>query len=44
MRWVEDESGHKYRLQIRPYRTAEDKIEGVVIALLDVSTGEEPPA
>lgn len=40
-RWVTDETGRKYRLQVRPYRTAEDKIEGVVIALLDVVQQEE---
>jgi two-component system CheB/CheR fusion protein len=43
---VADASGRTYRLELRPYRTAEDRIEGVVIALLDVSdakSGAEEP-
>ncbi|HEX7842624.1 MAG TPA: chemotaxis protein CheB [Kofleriaceae bacterium] len=33
---VRDDSGRWYRLQIRPYRTAEDKIEGAVVLLVDI--------
>lgn len=36
---VTDESNRSYRLQLRPYRTAEDRIEGAIIAMLDVSGG-----
>lgn len=31
-----DQQGHWYHLQVRPYRTAEKKIDGAVIALIDV--------
>src|ERR1051326_4271180 len=33
---VQDRDGHWYSLRIRPYRTRDNKIEGVVILLLDV--------
>jgi two-component system CheB/CheR fusion protein len=36
-REVRDKEGHWYLLQVRPYRTIEDRIEGVVIAFLDVN-------
>jgi two-component system CheB/CheR fusion protein len=32
---VEDRDGKRYTMTIRPYRTADNKIEGVVIVLLD---------
>ncbi|MGV8083783.1 MAG: chemotaxis protein CheB [Coriobacteriia bacterium] len=35
-REVRDDAGHWYRLQLRPYRTVEDRIEGVVIALVEI--------
>jgi two-component system, chemotaxis family, CheB/CheR fusion protein len=33
---VQTQDGHWYTLRIRPYRTREDKIEGVVLVLLDI--------
>jgi two-component system CheB/CheR fusion protein len=33
---VQDADGHWYSLRLRPYRTAENKIEGVVLALFDI--------
>jgi len=33
---IEDRRGHWYRLQIRPYKTSENKIDGAVIVLVDV--------
>ena len=33
---VQDHQGHWYRLQIRPYRTLENRIDGVVIAFIDI--------
>jgi two-component system, chemotaxis family, CheB/CheR fusion protein len=33
---VQDREGHWYSLRIRPYRTAENKIEGAVILLVDI--------
>lgn len=33
---IQDRRGHWYRLQIRPYKTSEDKIEGAVIVLIDI--------
>jgi two-component system, chemotaxis family, CheB/CheR fusion protein len=33
---VQDREGHWYSLRIRPYRTAENKIEGAVIVLVDI--------
>ena len=35
-REVQDTEGNWYSLRIRPYRTRENKIEGVVICLLDI--------
>ncbi len=35
-REVQDSQGRWYSLRVRPYRTLEDKIEGVVILLVDV--------
>ena len=35
---VRDRSGHWYSLRIRPYRTAENKIEGAVLMLVDIGT------
>ncbi len=34
---VQDGSGHWFRLQIRPYKTAENRIDGVVLALVDIN-------
>ena len=34
---VRTRDGKSYRLHITPYRTLENKIEGVVITLLDIS-------
>ncbi len=33
---VRDPEGHWYSLRVRPYRTAENKIEGAVIVLVDI--------
>jgi two-component system CheB/CheR fusion protein len=33
---VRDRAGHWYSLRIRPYRTKENKIDGAVLALLDI--------
>jgi two-component system CheB/CheR fusion protein len=33
---VQDRQGHWYSLRVRPYRTRENKIEGVVIVLVDI--------
>ena len=35
-REVRDRHGHWYSLRIRPYRTKDDKIDGVVLALIDI--------
>lgn len=35
-REVQDRKGHWYSMRIRPYRTADNKIEGAVIALFDI--------
>ncbi len=34
---VQGQDGKAYNLRITPYRTLENKIEGVVLALLDIS-------
>jgi PAS domain S-box-containing protein len=34
-REVSDRTGHRYSLRVRPYKTGEDKIEGVLVVLLD---------
>jgi two-component system CheB/CheR fusion protein len=34
---VESNRGHSYMMRIRPYRTLEDRIEGLVITFVDVS-------
>jgi two-component system CheB/CheR fusion protein len=33
---VQDREGHWYSLRVRPYRTADNKIDGVVMALVDI--------
>ena len=35
---VEDHEGRWYSMRIRPYRTLDNKIDGVVIVLLDIDT------
>ncbi len=35
-REVRDKTGHWYSLRMRPYKTAENKIDGVIIALADI--------
>ncbi|MGV0028242.1 CheR family methyltransferase [Phormidesmis priestleyi] len=35
-REVQTQGGHWYNLRIRPYRTSEDQIDGVVLVLLDI--------
>lgn len=46
IREVRDMHGHWYSLEIRPYRTVENKIDGVVLSLIDIdlqkrAAGEE---
>ena len=38
---VQDKRGHWYSLQIRPYRTTDDKIDGAVIVLSDVNKAKQ---
>lgn len=33
---VQDKEGHWYMLRVRPYRTADNKIEGLVVVLFDI--------
>ena len=33
---VQDRDGHWYLLRVRPYRTSENKIDGLVVALVDI--------
>jgi two-component system CheB/CheR fusion protein len=35
---VQDRSGHWYRVQVKPYRTLEERNDGVVIAFIDIDT------
>ncbi|HYT62607.1 MAG TPA: chemotaxis protein CheB [Gemmatimonadales bacterium] len=35
---VQDRAGHWYSLRVRPYRTAEKRIDGAVIALVDIDS------
>jgi two-component system CheB/CheR fusion protein len=35
---VSDRNGHQYSLRVRPYKTLENKIEGAVLALVDLET------
>jgi two-component system CheB/CheR fusion protein len=38
---VPDERGHWYSLQIRPYRTTDDKIDGAVVVLSDIDEAKQ---
>lgn len=38
---VQDKRGHWYSLQIRPYRTTEDKIDGAVVVLADIDEAKQ---
>lgn len=38
---VQDKRGHWYSLQIRPYRTTDDKIDGAVIVLADIDEAKQ---
>src|SRR5947207_2713168 len=40
-RKVTDKDGRPYSLRVRPYRTADDKIDGAVITLVDIDGGRE---
>jgi hypothetical protein len=42
VRRVTDKEGRHYLLRVRPYRTTENKIDGAVIALIDINGKEEP--
>jgi two-component system, chemotaxis family, CheB/CheR fusion protein len=35
---VQDRAGHWYSLRIRPYRTSDNRIDGVMIGLIDIDT------
>jgi two-component system, chemotaxis family, CheB/CheR fusion protein len=37
-REVQDRTGHWYSLRIRPYRTSDNRIDGVTIGLIDIDT------
>ncbi|WP_310489105.1 PAS domain-containing protein [Chamaesiphon sp. VAR_69_metabat_338] len=37
-REVQDRAGHWYSLRIRPYRTSDNRIDGVTIGLIDIDT------
>ena len=39
---VEDNSGRWYSMRIRPYRTFDNKIDGVVIVLIDLDPRLRP--
>ena len=38
---VQDKEGHWYSLQIRPYRTTDDKIDGAVVVLSDIDEAKQ---
>jgi len=38
---IQDHSGHWYSLRIRPYRTVENQIDGVVMSLIDIDLIKE---
>lgn len=40
-RFVRDEKGRLYSMRVRPYRTADNKIDGAVLTLVDVKTKKE---
>ncbi|MBA3916845.1 MAG: PAS domain-containing protein [Acidobacteriales bacterium] len=40
-REIQDREGHWYSLQIRPYRTTDDKIDGAVIVLSDIDDAKK---
>ena len=42
-RRVTDKQGREYSLRARPYRTSDNKIDGVVITLVDIDGKEAPP-
>jgi two-component system, chemotaxis family, CheB/CheR fusion protein len=41
---VQDRAGHWYSLRIRPYRTSDNRIDGVTIGLIDISTLKQTAA
>ena len=38
---TQDKAGHWYSLQIRPYRTTDDKIDGAVVVLADINEAKQ---
>jgi two-component system, chemotaxis family, CheB/CheR fusion protein len=38
---AQDKAGHWYSLQIRPYRTTDDKIDGAVVVLTDIDEAKQ---
>ena len=43
-RIIRSQDGHWYLMRMRPYRTIDDKIEGVVVTLVDVTERQEAEA
>ncbi|WP_309729372.1 chemotaxis protein CheB [Chamaesiphon sp. OTE_75_metabat_556] len=43
-REVQDRAGHWYSLRIRPYRTSDNRIDGVTIGLIDIDTLKQTAA
>jgi len=43
-REVRDRQGHSYSLRIRPYRTADNKIDGAVLTLVDIDGRKDQPS
>jgi two-component system, chemotaxis family, CheB/CheR fusion protein len=41
---VQDRTGHWYSLRIRPYRTSDNRIDGVTIGLIDIDTLKQTAA
>ena len=42
-REVQDRQGHWYILRMRPYKTADNRIDGLLMALLDIDTRQAQP-
>ena len=40
---LQDHSGHWWSVRIRPYKTTDQKIDGAVIAFVDIDVLKNPP-
>ena len=40
-REVQDQDGHWYSLRIRPYRGADNRIDGAIVVIFDITRGIE---